>query len=196
MNGRHRTVCRMSWFGLMLVTGFSTAWAHIDIEPKATIPNRWETFILNVPTETKSPTVEVNWRFQGALRWKPSDTGPTGIWHFDVTRAGWCARSSGPAGRFHRLPSMSSNSWPSWQSPVRMSGKPANAMPTIGEHLGAAHVQAEGSGLPTQKAEEALKTAQVAMTISFLGVGVATILIMVTLIAVWWGTHGKGRMDE
>ena len=34
------------------------------------------------------------------------------------------------------------------------------------------------------------------MTISFLGVGVATILIMVTLIAVWWGTHGKGRMDE
>ena len=59
MNGRHRTVCRMSWFGLMLVTGFSTAWAHIDIEPKATIPNRWETFILNVPTETKSPTVEV-----------------------------------------------------------------------------------------------------------------------------------------
>ena len=59
MNGCHRTTCRMSWLGLMLVAGFSTAWAHIDIEPKTTIPNRWETFILNVPTETESPTVEV-----------------------------------------------------------------------------------------------------------------------------------------
>ena len=57
-------------------------------------------------------------------------------------------------------------------------------------------VQAEGSGLPTQKVEEALKTAQVAMTISFLAVGVATILIVVTLIAMWRGTPRKGRLDE
>jgi hypothetical protein len=34
------------------------------------------------------------------------------------------------------------------------------------------------------------------MTVSFLAVGVATILILVTLIAVWRGIPGKGRLDE
>jgi Domain of unkown function (DUF1775) len=57
-------------------------------------------------------------------------------------------------------------------------------------------VQAEGSGLPAQKAEEALKTAQVAMTISFLAIGVATALIVVTLITIWQGIRVKGRLDE
>ena len=77
-----------------------------------------------------------------------------------------------------------------------MSGKPANAMPTIRRAPGRCTRAGRGQWTTYPKAEEALKTAQVAMTISFLGVGVATILIMVTLIAVWWGTHGKGRMDE
>jgi hypothetical protein len=54
-------------------------------------------------------------------------------------------------------------------------------------------VRPEGSGLPSQKAEEALKTAQVAMTVSFLAVGVATVLILVTLIVVWQGSRDKGR---
>jgi hypothetical protein len=34
------------------------------------------------------------------------------------------------------------------------------------------------------------------MTISFLGLGVATILILVTLITVWRETPRKGRLDE
>jgi hypothetical protein len=34
------------------------------------------------------------------------------------------------------------------------------------------------------------------MTISFLAVGVATTLIVVTLIAVWWEARGKGRLGE
>jgi hypothetical protein len=34
------------------------------------------------------------------------------------------------------------------------------------------------------------------MTISFLAVGVATMLIVVTLITVWRGARGKGRRDE
>jgi hypothetical protein len=56
-------------------------------------------------------------------------------------------------------------------------------------------VRAEGSALPAQKAEEALKTAQAALTVSFLGVGVATVLILVTLIAIWQGSRGKKRSD-
>jgi Domain of unkown function (DUF1775) len=56
-------------------------------------------------------------------------------------------------------------------------------------------VREQGSGLPSQKAEEALKTAQVAMTISFLAVGVATVLIVVTLITIWRGSHLKRSID-
>src|SRR5919106_4206714 len=59
MEGRYRHTRATSWLGLLLVMSCSAAWAHIDIEPKETIPSRWETFILNVPTETESPTVEV-----------------------------------------------------------------------------------------------------------------------------------------
>ena len=44
---------------LLLLLSLSTPWAHIDIEPKETIPGRWETFALNVPTETEAPAVEV-----------------------------------------------------------------------------------------------------------------------------------------
>jgi uncharacterized protein YcnI len=44
---------------VLLLMSLSTLSAHIDIEPKETIPGRWETFVLNVPTETESPTVEV-----------------------------------------------------------------------------------------------------------------------------------------
>jgi hypothetical protein len=57
-------------------------------------------------------------------------------------------------------------------------------------------VQADGSGLPSQKPEEALKTAQVAMTISFLAVGMATMLMVVTLIAVWGRGRVKDRQDK
>ena len=57
-------------------------------------------------------------------------------------------------------------------------------------------MQAEGHGLPAQKAEEALKTAQVAMTIGFLAIGLATVLIVVTLVALWQGSRTKGRLGE
>jgi hypothetical protein len=57
-------------------------------------------------------------------------------------------------------------------------------------------VQAEGNGLPAQKAEEALKTAQVAMTIGFLAIGVATVLIVVTLMTIWQGSQLKRRPGE
>jgi hypothetical protein len=34
------------------------------------------------------------------------------------------------------------------------------------------------------------------MTISFLAIGVATVLIVVTLIGIWQGIRVKGRLDE
>jgi Domain of unkown function (DUF1775) len=189
----------MSWLGLMLVAGFSTAWAHIDIEPKATLPNRWETFILNVPTETESPTVEVqltipegfeveavghrtDWNmalrrdsrgFVHEIVWSGGQVPPLTFEEFKLL-----AKAAKSPGTYE------------WQARQRYADDQEStwALRTF--------VQAEGSGLPTQKVEEALKTAQVAMTISFLALGVATVLIVVTLITVWRETHGKRRLDE
>jgi uncharacterized protein YcnI len=201
MHGYHRLYLlrRMGWLGLMLAMGVSTASAHIDIEPKATIPSRWETFILNVPTETESPTIEVyvaipegfeveavghrtDWDMalrrdpRGFVReivWSGGQIPPLTFEEFKLLAK--AAKSPGPY---------------EWQARQRYADDQESTwtLRTI--------VQAEGSGLPSQKTEEALKTAQVAMTISFLAVGVATMLIVVTLITVWRGARGKGRRDE
>jgi hypothetical protein len=189
----------MSWLGLMLVTAFSTAWAHIDIEPKATIPNRWETFVLSVPTETESPTVEVHLVIPEGF--EVEAIGHRTDWHIVPQRdaRGFVREIAWSGGQ---IPPLTFEEFKllakaartpgayEWQARQRYAdGRESSwALRTL--------VQAEGSGLPTQKVEEALKTAQVAMTISLLGLGVATILIVVTLIAVWRGIPQKGRLDE
>jgi uncharacterized protein YcnI len=199
MDGWQRNTRVIGVLGLMLVTSVSAAWAHIDIEPKETIPGRWETFILNVPTETESPTVEVqlaipegfeveavghrtDWGmairrdvlgFVREIVWSGGQIPPLTFEEFKILAK--AAKSPGPF---------------DWQARQRYADGQESTwtLRTI--------VQAEGSGLPAQKAEEALKTAQVAMTISFLAIGVATALIVVTLITIWQGIRVKGRLDE
>jgi hypothetical protein len=198
MNACHRTLLRLSWLGLMLVTSVSTAWAHIDIEPKETIPGRWETFVLNVPTETESPTVEVQLAIPDGF--EVEAVGHRTDWDMAVRRDGrgfvreilWSGGQIPPLtfAEFKLLAKAAKSPGPyEWQARQRYADERESAwtLRTI--------VQAEGSGLPSQKAEEALKTAQVAMTVSFLAVGVATMLIVVTLIAVWRPARGKGRLD-
>jgi uncharacterized protein YcnI len=199
MNGYPRLLRRMSWLGLMLVTSFSTAWAHIDIEPKETIPSRWETFVLNVPTETGSPTVEVQLAIPEGF--EVEAVGHRTDWDMAIRRdpRGFVREIVWSGGQippltfeeFKLLAKAAKSPGPyEWQARQRYADDQESTwmLRTI--------VQAEGSGLPTQKAEEALNTAQVAMTISFLAVGMATMLIVVTLIAVWRGASGKGRLDE
>src|SRR5919109_5227169 len=198
MNGSHRRPVRTSYGAVILLIALSTAWAHVDIEPKETIPSRWEGFIINVPTETESPTVEVrlgipdgfeveaighrtDWDMalrrdvHGFIRevvWSGGQIPPLTFEEFKLLAK--AAKSPGPY------------EWQAWQRYA--DGQESTwTLRTL--------IRAEGSGLPTQKAEEALKTAQIAMTISFLAAGVATILIVVTLVAVWQGARGKGRLD-
>ena len=199
MNGCRRTWCRMSWLGLLLVASVSTAWAHIDIEPKETIPSRWETFILNVPTETESPTVEVHLVIPEGF--EVEAIGHRTDWKTTVRRDGrgfvrdivWSGGQIPPLTfeEFKLLAKAAKASGPyEWQARQRYADDQESrwTLRTI--------VQAEGSGLPSQKAEEALKTAQVAMTVSFLAIGVATMVILVMLIGVWRGGRVKERLDE
>jgi uncharacterized protein YcnI len=182
---------------MVLMCG-AAVWAHIDIEPKETIPSRWETFTLNVPTEAEAPTVEVqldipegfeveavghrpDWRMttrrdeRGLVReivWSAGQIPPLTFEEFKLL-----AKAAKVPGAYD------------WQARQRYADGQESAWTTR------TTVHAEGNALPAQKAEEALKTAQAAMTVGFLGVGVATVLILVTLIAIWQGPCGKRRSD-
>jgi uncharacterized protein YcnI len=190
-----RKICLL---GLMLVMSPAMAWAHIDIEPKETIPGRWETFILNVPTETGSPTIEVQLDIPEGF--EVEAIGHRTDWDMAIRRdeRGFVREIVWSGGQIPPLTfeefkllakaSKAPGSY-DWQARQRYTSDQESAwtMRTI--------VREQGSGLPSQKAEEALKTAQVAMTISFLAVGMATVLIVVTLVTIWRGSRRKGPVD-
>ena len=44
---------------LLLYPGTTYVWGHSDLDPRQSIPKKWETYTLNVPTETDVPTVEI-----------------------------------------------------------------------------------------------------------------------------------------
>src|ERR671925_2035829 len=184
MNGSHRRPVRTSYGAVILLIALSTAWAHIDIEPKETIPSRWEGFLINVPTETQSPTVEV--RLVIPEGFEVEAVGHRTDWDVALRRDArgfireivWSGRQIPPLTfeEFKLLAKAAKSPGPyEWQAWQRYADDQESTwtLRTL--------VQLEGSGLPTQKAEEALKTAQAAMTFSFLAIGVATVLIVVTL---------------
>lgn len=185
-------------FGLMLGMSPAAVWAHIDIEPKETIPGRWETFVLNVPTETGSPTVEV--QIEIPQGFEVEAIGHRTDWKMAIRRdeQGFVREIAWSGGQippltfeeFKLLAKASKAPGPyDWQARQRYAADQESVwtMRTI--------VRGPGTGLPSQKAEEALKTAQVAMTIGFLGVGLATVLIVVTLVTIWQGSRRKRSID-
>jgi uncharacterized protein YcnI len=181
------------------MTSFSVTWPHIDLEPKETIPSRWETFILNVPTETESPTVEVQLAIPEGF--EVEAVGHRADWNMAIRRDArgfvreivWSGGEIPPLTfeQFKLLAKAANSPGPyEWQARQRYADEQESTWPLR------TMVRAEGNGPPAQKAEEALKTAQVAMTISFLAIGVATALIVVTLITIWQGARVKGRLDK
>ena len=189
-----------TWYGsFILLISLSAAWAHIDIEPKETIPNRWETFVLNVPTEAEAATVEVQLDIPEGFEVEAVGHRPD--WDMAIRRDEqglvreivW-ARGQIPPLTFEEfkllVKAAKAPGTYEWQARQRYADEQESrwTLRTM--------VREEGGGLPTQKAQEALKTAQVAMTVSFLAVGIATVLILVTLVAIWQGSRRKGPSAE
>lgn len=189
----------MGWLLLLWLVGVGTARAHIDIEPKATIPARWDTFVLNVPTETESPTVEVHLTVPEGF--EVEATGHRPDWQTALRRdeRGFVRQVVWSGGQIPPLTfeefkmlvrAAKAPGTYEWQARQRYAdGK--ESVWTLRTTVGA-----EGGALPGQKVEAAVKTAQVALTVSFLAVGIATVLIVVTLIAIWPGPRNKGRPVE
>jgi hypothetical protein len=198
MNGHHHRR-QIAWLLLWWLVGIATARAHIDIEPKETIPSRWETFVLNVPTETESPTVEVQLTIPEGFEVEAVGHRPD--WDMALRRdeRGFVREVVWSGGQ---IPPLTFEEFKLLVKAARAPGayewQARQGYADNQESVWTLRttVRGDGSGLPGQKAEEALKTAQVAMTISFLAVGVATVLILVTLIAVWQGPRRKGPLEE
>jgi uncharacterized protein YcnI len=190
---------KIAWLMLLCLAGATTAQAHIDLEPKDTIPGRWETFILNVPTETESPTVEVQLTIPEGF--EVEAVGHRADWDMALRRdeRGFVREVVWSGGQ---IPPLTFEEFKLLVKATRAPGtyewqaRQRYAEDKEGVWTLRTSVRAEGSGQPSQKAEEALKTAQAAMTISFLAMGVATVLIVVTLIAVWHGFRHKGRLAQ
>jgi uncharacterized protein YcnI len=67
----------------LLILG-ATAWGHSDLDPRQSIPSKWETYTVNVPTETDSPTVQV--RLLVPREFEVEMLGHTPVWQIAKTR--------------------------------------------------------------------------------------------------------------
>jgi uncharacterized protein YcnI len=192
-----RTV--IGWGLVLSLLWAAGAWAHSDIDPRQSIPRKWETYTLMVPTETAAATVKVRllvpaafdievlehqlaWQLetvrdaQGHIRevtWSGSRIPPQ---RFEAFR--FLARNPAAVGTYR------------WQIEQHyQQGEPstweAQTQIVAPESLG------------SQRAEKAWRTAQVAMTVSLVALGIAVTLIIVTVIGiVQQGRRAVGEHEE
>lgn len=176
----------IAWGVGLGLLGAVGAWAHSDIDPRQSIPRKWETYTLLVPTETAAATVKVRLLvpaafdiegFEHQRAWQ-LDTARDGQGHIrEITWSG----SRIPTQRFETFRFLARN--------------PA-AVGTYRWHIEQHYEQGEPAvweaqtqivapaSLGSQRAEEAWRTAQVATTVSLVALGIALSLIIVTVIGI------------
>ncbi|MGQ4810344.1 putative protein YcnI [Candidatus Entotheonellaceae bacterium PAL068K] len=185
---RWRVTGRLMVCGLWL--GLATAaWGHVDLEPRQSIPKRWETYTLSVPTETDAPTVQIRllvppefeveaiehkraWQvattrnargFVNEVRWSGSHIPPQTFEAFQ-----FLARNPAAVGTYR---------WSIEQ--VYQRGEPATW------ETQTQIISPQRAGI--QRAEEAWRAAQVATTVSLVAIGIALMLIIMTVITIVQG---------
>jgi uncharacterized protein YcnI len=177
----------------VLLSLMTTAWGHSDIEPRQSLAKKWETYTLNVPTETEVPTVQVHLSV-------PPEFEIEGIEH---NRA-WQITTVRNARGFISEVTWSGSSIPpqTFEDFKFLARNP----PTVGTYRWKIeqHYQ-EGApatweaqtqivapeSLGSQRAEDAWRSAQVATTVSFIAIGVAVTLIIVTIIGIVQQSRGQ-----
>jgi uncharacterized protein YcnI len=160
------------------------AWGHSDLDPRQSIPKKWEQYRLNVPTETQVPTVEIRLQVPAAFEIEVIEHNR--IWQIDTQRdaRGFIRQviwrgSEIPPQRFEEFKFLARN--PAEPGIYRwtieqhyQSGEPGNweAQTQI--------VALDQMGV--RQAESAWRSAQVATTVSLIAIGVALVLIVMTVI--------------
>jgi uncharacterized protein YcnI len=176
-----------------------TAWGHSDLDPRQSIPNKWETYTLNVPTETAIPTVQVRLLVPRDFEVEMIEHSP--LWQ--ITRARdergyirevtWSGSSIPP------------QTFAEFKLLVRNPATPGTSLWKIEQFYQDGNVatweaqtqivpQASAGG--AQRAEEAWRAAQVATTVSLVAIGVSVTLIIATAISIVQSGRSQRRDEQ
>jgi uncharacterized protein YcnI len=176
----------------------ATAWGHSDLDPRQSIPNKWETYTLNVPTETAVPTVQVRLLVPQDFEIEMIEHSP--LWQITKSRnergyireVTWSGSSIPP------------QTFAEFKLLVRNPATPGTSLWKIEQYYQDGNVatwEAQTQIVPqvsvggAQRAEEAWRTAQVATTVSLVAIGVSVTLIIVTAIGIVRSGRNQ-RQDE
>ncbi len=180
--------------GLLLYA--TLVWGHADLDPRQSIPNKWETYTVNVPTETDVPTVQV--RLLVPREFEIEMLGHTQLWQMAKTRdergyvkeVTWSGSQIPPQtfGEFKLL--IRNPTAPGtylWK--IEQYYEDGSMATWDAQTLIVPVANAAGS---TPRAEEAWRLAQVAMTVSLVALGIAVTLILVTALGILRSGRGQG----
>ena len=188
--------CIVVWgclLGLAAVTR-----GHSDLDPRQSIPKKWETYTLSVPTETEVPTVKIRlfvpspfeievmhhsrvWKIatvrdaSGFIRevsWSGNSIPPQTFEEFR-----FLARNPGTAGTYR------------WKIEQQYKGGESATWEAQTQIVAAEHI---GS----QRAEAAWRSARVATTVSLVALGISVTLIIVTAIGIVQNGRRHLRGDD
>ena len=181
---------------MLLLT--ASAWGHSDLDPRQSIPNKWETYTLNVPTETKVPTIQVRLLVPPDFEIEMIEHNPP--WQITTSRdergyireVTWNGSSIPP------------QTFAEFKLLVRNPAVPGTSLWKIEQYYqddSVATWEAQTQIVPqagvggAQRAEEAWRAAQVATTVSLVALGIAVTLIIVTAIGIVQSGRSQ-RRDE
>lgn len=162
------------------------AWGHSDLDPRQSLPNKWETYTLRVPTEPTTPTVQVRLLVPQEFEVEMIEHAPA--WQIVTTR--------NERGFIHSITWSGSaippQTFADFKILTRNAATPGLYVWKIEQSYGNGETAAWDAqtqimalgGTGTQRAEEAFKAAQVATTVSLVAVGIAITLILVTLLGI------------
>lgn len=183
--------------GLLLLTG-SLAWGHADLDPRQSLPNKWETYTLNVPTETEIPTIAV--RLQVPREFEVEMVGHTPVWQIsksrdergyirDITWSG----SQIPPQTFVELKLLVRNP----TAPGLYVWKIEQVYEDNSTALWEAQTQIMAAdNTLAQRAEEAWRSAQIATTVSLVAIGIAATLIIIVVIGIFQSGRARTGGEE
>lgn len=171
------------------------AWGHADLDPRQSIPNKWETYTLSVPTEPATPTVRV--RLVVPSEFEIEMLAHTQAWQIDRKRdeRGYIREVTWYGGR------IPSQTFEELKLLVRNPTAPGTYLWKIEqgyEDGTSAMWEAQTQIVPpgtagAQRAEEAWRAAQLATTVSLVALGIAVTLIIVSLLTIIQSGRGRAR---
>jgi len=180
--------------GGLLMSLAATTWGHSDLDPRQSIPNKWETYTLNVPTETEVSTVQV--RLLVPREFEIEMLEHSQVWQITKARdergyireVTWSG-SSIPPQTFAELKLLIRN--PATPGTYVWKIEQYSQDGTVATWEAQTQIVPPATVGGAQRAEEAWRAAQVATTVSLVAIGIAVTLIIVTVLGILQGHRGR-----